>query len=73
MDPIVETIESLEIDKRRLSIFQLTYAMVDWWDLKKAALGDDVIKIMNWITFYKRFLGKFFHKAEKNKDRKSVV
>ena len=41
MDQLFETMVCSELDKRRLAVFQLTYAAADWWESKKARFGEE--------------------------------
>ena len=43
MDRIFETIECNDQEKKCLATFQLTYAVVDWWDVEKATVGVEVV------------------------------
>ena len=43
MDLIFKTIECSDEEKRRLDVFQLTFAAIDWWELEKATLGEEAI------------------------------
>ena len=44
MDLIFDMIECTDQEKRRMATFQLTYATVDWWELEKVIVGEEMIK-----------------------------
>ena len=43
MDIIFDTMGYLAIEKRRLATYQLTHAVANWWESKKATLGKRAI------------------------------
>ena len=56
-----------------MAVFQLTYAAADWWESEKATLGEDGVRRMNWATFRRRFLEKYFPTTERNNKRKEFL
>ena len=73
MDRIFEIIDCIQIEKRRLAIFQLTYAAVDWWDTVKGTIGEDTIRELSWTTFKQVFLEKYFLETEKDKRERAFI
>ena len=70
---IFETIECSKSDKHRLAAFQLISVVADLWELKKATLGNDALRRMNWTTFGERFLGKYFPKLKRTRRRRNSL
>ena len=56
-----------EQDKKRLAVFQLTYSAAEWWEVEKAASGEEVIVCLSVVDFKTKFLGKYFPNSEKGK------
>ena len=73
MDHIFKTMDCNEIEKRRLAIFQLTYAAANWWDAEKATVREDAAKEMTWTEFRERFLEKYFPETEKQQREKEFI
>ena len=74
IDPIFETTECIDLDKKRLATFQLTYAAADWWDAVRATIGEEGVRRMTWTAFKNRFLDKYFPITEKyRKEREFMV
>ena len=73
MDRIFETMDCNEIEKRRLAVFQLTYAAADWWDAERAIIGEDAAKEMTWTEFRERFLEKYFPETENHQREKEFI
>ena len=73
MELIFEAMNYTEFDRRRMAVFQLTYAVADWWESEKATLDEDGGRRMNWATFRRRFLEKYFPTTERNNKRKEFL
>ena len=73
MDLIFETIKCNELDKRRLAIFQLTFATADWWEAEKAMIGAEAVRGMPWEAFKIRFLEKYFPEEERDQEEKNFL
>ena len=73
MDLIFDVVECSDQDKRRMAVFQLTYAAADWWESERATLGEEGVRRLTWTTFKARFLEKYFSLTERNNKRKEFV
>ena len=73
MDLIFDTIECSDQEKRKMAIFQLTYASADWWESEKATLGEEAIRGMAQATFKIKFLEKYFPITKRNDKRKEFL
>ena len=73
LEVILDAIECNEQDKRRLAVFQLTHAALDWWEAEKATIGPDAIRRMPWVAFKARFLEKYFSEEERDQEEKNFL
>ena len=73
MDLIFKAMEYSEMEKLRLATFQLSYAVVSWWEAKEVALGGESVRRMPWAIFKERFLAKCFPLVERNWKKKEFM
>ena len=73
IDLIFKAMECSETEKRRLATFQLTYVATDWWEAKKATLGEEAVQRMPLAIFKERFVTKYFSLVESNLKKKEFM